>query len=169
MPCNFIFYFSVNLCSLFLLCFICLVEMQHDSILKFQSNTIHLIIRNLNLPFTLTSFSAFLKIPGTIFANLTVSLITCQSDKANLLIKETLEILNLYIYIYISGLIQLTICVNVIDLYSCHVISPSSLSRLLRMVSCSFYNAIKKIINYHFWLFIIIFFWGINKLYIIIM
>ena len=54
------------------------------------------------------------------------------------------------IYIYISGLIQLTICVNVIDLYSCHVISPSSLSRLLRMVSCSFYNAIKKIINYHF-------------------
>ena len=69
--------------------------------LKFQSNTIHLIIRNLNLPFTLTSFSAFLKIPGTIFANLTVSLITCQSDKANLLIKETLEILNLDIYIYI--------------------------------------------------------------------
>ena len=101
MPCNFIFYFSVNLCSLFLPCFICLVEMQHDSILKFQSNTIHLIIRNLNLPFTSTSFSAFLKIPGTIFANLIVSLITCQSDKANLLIKETLEILNLYIYIYI--------------------------------------------------------------------
>ena len=65
--------------------------------LKFQSNTVNVIIRNLNLPFTSTSFRAFLKIPGTIFANLTVSLITCQSDKANLLIKETLEILNLYI------------------------------------------------------------------------
>ena len=69
--------------------------------LKFQSNTVNVIIRNLNLPFTSTSFRAFLKIPGTIFANLTVSLITCQSDKANLLIKETLEILNLDIYIYL--------------------------------------------------------------------
>ena len=168
MPCNFIFYFSVNLCSLFLLCFICLVEMQHDSILKFQSNTIHLIIRNLNLPFTSTSFSAFLKIPGTIFANLTCFIDYLPKWQSKFTNKRDTRNPK-PIYIYISGLIQLTICVNVIDLYSCHVISPSSLSRLLRMVSCSFYNAIKKIINYHFWLFIIIFFWGINKLYIIIM